>query len=147
MIARWTFSLAAFAAVLLLGASLASAAAPNIGQDRSPMQGSAGTIRVSALTGTTVLDSQGQKIGRIKDVLLDAKTGQITFVVLDAVAAGSGHPTTYTAARPIDNPSMPAPSLPPTAVAAPPPTYVAPPPCVNSANSGWSQDLEDFYNE
>ena len=46
MNARWIFSLAAGTAVLLGGALLATAAAPNIGQNQSPMQGSAGIIRI-----------------------------------------------------------------------------------------------------
>ena len=41
--------------------------------------------------GTTVLDPQGQKLGQIKDVLLDSQTGQATFVVLDAEVPASGH--------------------------------------------------------
>ncbi|MGO9110382.1 MAG: PRC-barrel domain-containing protein [Thermoguttaceae bacterium] len=145
---RWTSSLAVFAAVLFCGASLATAAAPNIGQNRSPTQGSVGIVRVSTLMGTTVLDSHGQKLGRIKDVLLDSQTGQVTVMVLDAEVPGSGHPTTYTAARPTDNASMPAPALPQSAVAAPSlPPCVVPSPRVSSADPGWTQDLEDFYNE
>ena len=61
MNARWIFSLAAGTAVLLCGALLATAAAPNIGQNRSPMQGSAKSIQGSTLIGVTVLDSQGAK--------------------------------------------------------------------------------------
>jgi hypothetical protein len=166
---------------------------------------------------------QGQKLGQIKDVLLDSQAGQATFVVLDAAAPGTGHamlvvpyralwvsinpvdkrqsvvldlrpdqllaapriqsdqwqmlqnpqfleqarsfyrvPTyapsqpgdnpsapylaarpadspsmTYSAARPIENPSM----------ANPPIQYIAPPPCMNTGDSGWTRDLEDFYNE
>ena len=55
------------------------------------MQGSAAIIQNSTLTGATVLDPQSRKLGQIKDVLLDAQTGQATFVVLDAEAPGSGH--------------------------------------------------------
>jgi hypothetical protein len=134
--------------VLIYGAILATAAAPNTGHDRSPMQGFTGTIEISKLAGMTVLDPQGKKLGRIKDVLVDSRTGQATFLVLDAEALGPGHPMTYSAARPIQNPTMPAPSLPPSAVAAPPaaPSAVAPP-CVWSADSGLPKDLEDFYNE
>jgi len=142
MSAHWTFSVVAFTALLLCGTLAATAAAPKIGQDRSPMPGSAGTIRISTLTGTTVLDPQGQKLGRIKQVLLDSQTGQVAFVVLDADVPGPGHPMTYSAARPTDNASLP-PSLPPVAVAAP-----SPPPCVvPSGDSGLPQDLIDFYNE
>jgi hypothetical protein len=55
---------------------------------------------------------------------------------------------TYTVARPIDNSSMPAPSLPSTAMATPSiPPCVVPPPCSTSVDSGWTRDLEDFYNE
>jgi hypothetical protein len=128
--------------VLLYGAILATAAAPSIGHDRSPMQGSTGTIEISKLAGMTVLDPQGKKLGRIKDVLVDSRTGQATFLVLDAEALGPGHPMTYSAARPIQNPSMPAPSLPPSAVAAPSSV-----PCVSTADSGLPPDLEAFYNE
>jgi hypothetical protein len=148
MSARWTICVVGFMGVLLCGALLATAAAPSVGQNRSPLPGSRGTIEISKLVGMTVLDPQGQKLGRIKDVLLDSRTGQTTFVVLDAEAFGAGHPMTYSAARPIQNPSIPAPSLPPSAVAAPSPApSVMPPPCVRSADSGLTKDLEDFYNE
>ncbi len=148
MNARWTICVAGFMGVLLFGVLLANAAAPGIGQDRSPMLGSTGTIEISKLVGMTVLDPQGQKLGWIKDVLLDSRTGQATIVVLDAGTLGSGHPMTYSAARPIQNPSMPAPSLPPSVVAAPSPApSVVAPPCVRSADSGLPKDLEDFYNE
>jgi hypothetical protein len=149
MNARWTFSLAVGAAALLCGALLAPAAAPNAIPNPPAMQGSPAIVPISALVGTTVLDAQGQKLGRIKDVLLDSQTGQVTFVVLDAEAPTSGHPVPYTAARPIDSPSMPAPSLPSSAAAAPSlPPCVMPQPRVNNfADPGWTQDLEDFYNE
>jgi sporulation protein YlmC with PRC-barrel domain len=91
MNARWTFSLAALAAALLCGGLPATAAAANTGQNWPAMQGSAEIIRGSTLMGTTVLDPQGQELGKIKDVLLGAQSGQATFVVLDAVAPGSGH--------------------------------------------------------
>ncbi len=196
---RWTISLAAGTAVLLCGTLLGTAAEPNLGQNQSAMQGSAG-IQISTLMGTTVLDPQSKEVGSIKDVLLDAHTGQATFVILDAEVAASGHamlvvpyqalrmsvnsaehrqsvvldlrpdrlhaapqirnnqsqtlqnpqfleqarnfyqPRTYTAARPIENPSMP-PSLPIQPAVRQP--YVV------SANpsSGWTRDLETFYNE
>ena len=102
-----------FTGCLYRSASLWSSAGNRGGaksdQSQSAKQGSAGIIRISTLVGTTVLDPQGQKLGRIKDVLLDSQTGQVTFVVLNAEAPDSVHPTTYTAARPIDSPSMPAP--------------------------------------
>ncbi len=91
MNARWISSLVAGTAVLLGGALPATAAAPNTGQNQSAVQGSAGTIRYSTLMGATVLDPQGEKLGQIKDVLLDSQTGQATFVVVDAAAPGSGH--------------------------------------------------------
>jgi hypothetical protein len=88
-----------------------------------------GTVRISTLVGATVLDSQGRKLGQIKNVLLDARTGQASIVVIDTAAPAVSQPTTYTAARPIDNPAP------------------MPPPCVNSADSDLPQDLIDFYNE
>ena len=91
MNARWTVLLAACTAVLLCGALLATAAEPKSGQNQSAMQGSAGIIQNSTLIGTTVLNPQSQKLGRIKDVLLDFQTGQATFVILDAEVSGSGH--------------------------------------------------------
>ena len=89
---------------------LATAAAPSTAQNSPAMQGPAAIIQISTLKGMTVLDSQGNKLGQIRDVALDSQTGRATFVVLDAAAPGSGQPVPYTAARPIDNPSMPAPS-------------------------------------
>ena len=91
MNARWTALLAACAAVLLCGSLLATAAEPTIGQNQSAVQGSAGVIQNSTLMGATVLDPQGQKLGQVKDVLLDSQTGQATFAVLDAEVPGSGH--------------------------------------------------------
>ena len=162
------------------------------------MQGSTGIIRISTLLGTTVFNPQSQKLGQIKDLLLDSRTGQTTFVVLDADVPGASHamlvvpfpalrvsftadnrqlvvldlrpdqlaaspqirnnqwqmlqdpqflerarnfyqPRTYTAARPIDNPSTPCPPM---------PCPVAPP-CTNSGDSysGWPQSLIDFSSE
>ena len=91
MNARWTVLLAACTAVFLCGALLATAAEPKSGQNQSAMQGSAGIIQTSTLIGTTVLNPQSQKLGRIKDLLLDFQTGQATFVILDAEVSGSGH--------------------------------------------------------
>ena len=145
---RWIFSVAAFTAMFFSGSLLATAAAPAIGQDRSPTQASARAIQISTLVGTTVLDSQGQQLGRIKEFRLDSQTGQATFVVLNAEAPNAGRPMTHTVARPIENPSMQAPVLAPSAVVVPSlPPSVMPLPCVNSANSGWTKDLEGFYNE
>ena len=144
MSVHWTFSLAAGMAVLLGGALLATAAAPSTAQNSPAMQGPAAIIQISTLKGMTVLDSQGNKLGQIRDVALDSQTGRATFVVLDAAAPGSGQPVPYTAARPIDNPSMPAPSAVATPVS---PPCVMPQSCVNSGDPGWTQDLEDFYNE
>jgi hypothetical protein len=224
MNARWTISLTAAMAVLLGGALLVAAAEPNIAPNQSAMQGPAGIIRISTLLNTTVVDPQGQKLGQIKDVVLDPQTGQATFVVLDAEVPGSSHAMlavpyralwvsvnpvdkrqsvvlnlrpdqlrsapqiqddqwqmlqnpqfleqvrdfyhlktfstagpnmtqpvapsvgspnmTYSAARPIENPNMPAPSL-----QSPPVEYTLPPPCAGTGDSGWTQELEDFYNE
>ena len=98
--------------------------------------------------GTAVVDPQGQKLGRIKDLLVDSQTGQVTSVILDGKGAGLGHPMTYTAARPIESPSMQVPPLPPSTPAAVTlPPCVVPSPYVDSADPGWTQDLEDFYNE
>ena len=192
--------LAACTALLFCGALAATAAETKTGQNQPAGQVPAGgIIQNVTLVGTTVLDPQGQKLGSIKHVMLNAETGQATFVVLEAAASGTDHGmlvvpyqalkvsfdatdrrqvvrldrraeqllaapqvrndqwellenpqflqesrnfyqirTSYTAARPIDNaiaPSLPSqPSM--------------PPPCVSSApSSGWSQQLEDFYNE
>jgi hypothetical protein len=40
-------------------------------------------LRASALTGATVLDPQSQVLGRIVDVLLDARSGE-SFVIIDS---------------------------------------------------------------
>ena len=89
---RWTSWLAAWTVVLLGGTLLATAAAPNTGENQSAMQGSAGIIQTSKLMGTTVLNSQGkEKVGQIKDVLLDPQSGRATFVILDVEIPGSGH--------------------------------------------------------
>ena len=67
---------------------LASAAVPTVGNDQAAMQGPAGLIHGSTLIGATVLNPQGQRLGKIKDVLLDSQAGEATFVLLDAEAAG-----------------------------------------------------------
>jgi sporulation protein YlmC with PRC-barrel domain len=59
-----------------------------MGPGQPVTQGSTGMIQNSVLTGATVLDSQNQKLGQIKDVLFDVTTGQATFVVLDAGIPG-----------------------------------------------------------
>ncbi len=200
---RWTVSLSACAAVLLFAGVLATAAEPAIGQGQSATPGSAGIIRISTLMGTTVLNPQSQKLGGIKDVLLDSKTGQTTFVVLDAEVPASGHAMlvvpyqalqvsltadnhqsvtldlrpdqlraapqiqnnqwqmlqnrqfleqarnfyqakTYTAARPIDNPSTPGPPIP---VVCPPIPCFVPQPCMGYMNSGWTHELDEFSEE
>ena len=88
---HWTFSLAAGTALLLGGALMATAAELQIGQIPSANQAFSGNTQVSTLVGSTVLDPQGQELGRIKDVLLDAQSGQATFVVIDAEIPASGH--------------------------------------------------------
>jgi len=91
MNARWTASLVACAAVLLWGALRATAAEPNLSQNQPATQSSAAIIQNSTLMGTMVLDPQIGKLGRIKDLLFDSRTGQATFVVLDAEIPGAGH--------------------------------------------------------
>ncbi len=108
MNARWTISLVASTAVLLGAALRATAAEPIRGQIQPAVHGSAGIIQNSTLMGTTVLGPQSQKLGQIKDVLFDSRTGQATFVVLDAQAIGSGHAmlvVPYQALRVSVNPS------------------------------------------
>jgi len=85
------FSIMAAAAVLFGGARAATAAQPVTAKVPAAIQGSAGVIEISSLLGTTVLSSQGEKLGSIKDVVLDSQDGQATFVVVDAQAAGTGH--------------------------------------------------------
>ena len=204
MNARWMVSLAAGTALLFYGALLATAAAPSTGQNQSPIQGSAGVVRISTLMGSTVLDLQGQKLGQIKDVLFDSQAGQTAFVVLDATIPVEGHAmlvvpyqalrvsinpsnhapsvvldlrpghlhaapqiqndqwqvlenpqlleqartfyqtSTYTAARPIENP----PSLPPADHGNMASEPVVPPPCVTSdARSDLPQYLIGFFSE
>jgi sporulation protein YlmC with PRC-barrel domain len=93
MNARWMLSRAAFAAVLLSTSLPATAAESNMDRNQSPTHGSARVIENSALIGTTVLDSQGQAVGRIKNLLLDNQTGQAVFVVVDAKSAPANHAT------------------------------------------------------
>ena len=133
-------SIAAILALFLCESSLAIAREQSAGKDQSAAQGPSSNIRTSKLVGKPVLDLHGNKLGHVKDVIFDPKTGQATFLVLDAIAPGSSHPMTYSAARPIDNIS--APGLPPTAV-----QNVMPAPCMPASDSGWTRDLEDFYNE
>jgi sporulation protein YlmC with PRC-barrel domain len=91
MNARWRLSLAACTAVVLCGALLTAAAEPTVGQNQPAMPGPATTIQNSTLIGAAVLDLQGQKLGQIRNTLLDPSTGLTTFVVLDAQVSGSGH--------------------------------------------------------
>jgi hypothetical protein len=58
--------------------------------------------------GATVLNPQSQNLGRLKDVLLDAQTGQASFAILDAEIPGAGHAmlvVPYDALRVSVNPS------------------------------------------
>ena len=48
-------------------------------------------MQISTLMGTTVVNPQGQKLGQIKDVLLDSQSAQATFVIVDTEIAGTGH--------------------------------------------------------
>ncbi len=101
MNARWTHSIAAFAAVFFCAAPLVAAppffcaapvetaAPPTISQNQPA--GQARIIQDSTLVGATVADPQGQKLGLIKDVVFDSQTGRATFVVLDAEIPASGH--------------------------------------------------------
>lgn len=91
MNARWVVSLVACMAVLLGGTMLALAAEPSAGQNQSAAPSPAGIIQDSTLIGTTVLDLKGQNLGRIKDILLDSRTGQASFVLLDVEIPRTGH--------------------------------------------------------
>ena len=51
---------------------------------------------------------------------------------------------TYTAARPIDNPSTPGPPIP---VVCPPIPCFVPQPCMGYMNSGWTHELDEFSEE
>jgi sporulation protein YlmC with PRC-barrel domain len=77
--------------VVLCGALRATAAGPSVAENQPAMQGASGIVPISALVGTTVIDRQGQRLGQIKDGMLDSRTGQVSFVVLDAEVLGSGH--------------------------------------------------------
>ena len=90
---RWTVSLVVCSALLFCGALPASATEPTFAQNQSAVQISAGFVQSSTLMGTTVLNRQSQKLGRIKDVLLDCQTGQATFVLLGAEIPASGRGT------------------------------------------------------
>jgi sporulation protein YlmC with PRC-barrel domain len=91
MSARGAVSLTAAVAVLLWSVSLATAVEPCIVPNQPATQVSAAQIIPNlTLVGVAVADSQGQKIGQIKHVLLDAPAGQATFVVLAPERAGAG---------------------------------------------------------
>ena len=89
MNARWLVLLVACTAVLLVGAPLA--AEPTMGPTQPAMQGAAGILQISGLMGTTLFNPQGQKLGQIKDILLNAQTGEATFVLLDVDVPPTGH--------------------------------------------------------
>jgi sporulation protein YlmC with PRC-barrel domain len=88
---RCWISLAVVLAAFFVAMPAAIAAAPGNASNQSLVQGSSGITQISNLMGTTVVNLQGQKVGPIKDVLLDAQTGQATFVILDTVVPDSGH--------------------------------------------------------
>jgi hypothetical protein len=87
----WSIALAASVTAIFGSLVLAGAAEPNIGKNQPAVQDPSRVIQDLTLVGTTVLDSQGQKLGTIKHVVLDPPTGQATFVVLEAEIAGAGH--------------------------------------------------------
>lgn len=90
MMVRWITSLTAATAVLFWGALLATAAEPNLGQNQPAIQGPAEILQNSTLVGVTVLNPQNQRLGQIKNVLIDTPTGQATFAVIEANASGAG---------------------------------------------------------
>jgi sporulation protein YlmC with PRC-barrel domain len=96
MRARRNLTIVACAAALSYG-TLAAAAAQSIpaipgipGQDPAAAQGSVGTMEFSRFMGTFVVNLQGEKLGVIKDLVLDSQTGQATFVIVDTQAPGAG---------------------------------------------------------
>jgi len=95
---------------VLLCAAIGAAAAKAVdGQNLSAIQGPpVEVVKNLTLVGATVLDPQGIHLGKIQHVLLDAQTGQATFVVLDADSLGPGHEilvVPYQALRITYNPS------------------------------------------
>ncbi len=81
----------ACAAAFLGGAVWAAVAEANTGQDQLTVPASPTVISTSTLVGSPVLDPRSQQLGRIKDVLLDPRSGRATFMVIDAQAPGTGH--------------------------------------------------------
>jgi sporulation protein YlmC with PRC-barrel domain len=167
--------------------NVASAASKNAAGNRLPEMAAPAITQVSHLMGASVSNLQGKEVGRIKDILLDPKTGSASFAIVDAEipCAGRGMlvvpyhalrvsavnngrsvvldlrsenmhvapsirdndwrvlqnpqflqearnfygPVTYTVGRPIENASLP------------------PCPTTSEPDSGWPQDLIDFFNE
>jgi len=91
MNAHRVFVFAAATAVLLSQSQLAVATEPIAAALPTPAGGLENVTPLSSLMGTIVLYPQPQKLGQIKDILLDPQTGQATFVVLDADIPGAGH--------------------------------------------------------
>ena len=112
---RWKVLLVAAVAALLVPAMRAAAAGPNESQQHPANQGPPTVIQTSTLIGATVVDSQGRnKVGQIKDVLLDPQSGQANFAVLDAEIPGAGHAmlvVPYRALTVSSNPTAPRPSV------------------------------------
>jgi hypothetical protein len=90
MYRRGLFCMVALVATLLSGKLMAAMARPDTGSEQ-PALGSAGDFQVSTLLGTAVFNPQGQKLGQIKDLVLDSQAGQATFVVVDAETRAAGH--------------------------------------------------------
>jgi sporulation protein YlmC with PRC-barrel domain len=183
------FSLVAAFVTAIFVANVATAAPPNAAENRAPEATAPQVTQVTHLIGATVSNLQGKELGRIKDILLDSKTGSASFAIIDEEIAGAGHgmlvvpyqalrvsavtganrhavaldlrsenlhvapsihdnnlrvlqnpqfleqarnfygPAAYAVARPIENATLP-----------PCPTAAEP-------DTGWTQDLIDFYNQ
>jgi sporulation protein YlmC with PRC-barrel domain len=76
-------------AALSYGTLVATVAQPMPGKGPAANQGSVGTIEFSKFLGTVVVNSQGKKLGQIKDLVLDPRTGQATFAIIDAGLSSS----------------------------------------------------------
>jgi sporulation protein YlmC with PRC-barrel domain len=87
---RYAVFLAAMAAMLVWASLPAGAAEPNMSQNQAAIPGSAGILQNATLVGTPVLDTKNQRLGQIKNVVLDASTGRATFVVIEAKASAGG---------------------------------------------------------
>ena len=88
---RWKIITVVGTAAILCAALTVAAAEPQSGQNQPAVKTPMETSRVSNLMGATVLYPQIQKLGQIKDILIDPQGGQATFAVVDAEIPGSGH--------------------------------------------------------